>query len=295
MKIVRRFLVAPALARLIRKERGSARVAEGYFPTQSGRNSHVSLEGDQCHLVLVTTDQNGGPVEERTEVPRAHADALFDVCAGRTIYDRARIAVGDGREALVDRFAVPGALDLIAVEFQDPDDAASFLTPPWFGPEVTADPSYDPRHVALGGLPAVGDLPLSNEALDALLDTLEDRLGRGRYAQAPTARRPATDTSVIDALRRLASPDQTGQNGPEAAAPVETDTEAAPVSIEAAPAWPLTRQSYPRRAGEGETAPDARIDDVIATLSQALVTPAAEAPAMPDVERPVTRLRRLGS
>src|SRR3954451_19343380 len=215
MKIVRRFLVAPALARLIRKERGSAQVAEGYFPTQSERNSHVSLEGAQCDLVLVTTDQNGGPVEERTEVPRAHADALFDVCAGRTIYDRARIAVGDGREALVDRFTVPGALDLIAVEFQDPDDARSFLTPPWFGPEVTADPSYDPRNVALGGLTAVGDLPLSNEALDALLDTLEDGLGR---AQAPTPRRAATDISVIDALRRLASPDQTGQNGPEAAA-----------------------------------------------------------------------------
>jgi hypothetical protein len=263
--------------------------------------------------VLVTTDQNGGPVEERTEVPRAHADALFDVCAGRTIYDRARIAVGDGREALVDRFTIPGALDLIAVEFQDPDDAASFLTPPWFGPEVTADPSYDPRHVALGGLPAAVDLPLSNETLDALLDTLEDRLGRGRYAPtaAPTPRRPATDTSVIDALRRLASPDQAGQSGAEAVPAAQTDTEAAPVPADEPSARPLTRRNYPPRAGEAETAPvapagdgspgaDARIDDVIATLSQALgSTPGAEAeepgPGMPDVERPVTRLRRLGS
>src|SRR3954464_14196203 len=118
MKIVRRFLVAPALARLIRKERGSARVAEGYFPTQSGRNSHVSLEGGQCHLVLVTADPNGGPVEERTEVPRAHADALFDVCAGRAIYDRARLSITGGREAFVDRFTVPGALDLVSVEFE---------------------------------------------------------------------------------------------------------------------------------------------------------------------------------
>ena len=78
MTIVRRFLLAPSFARLIRKERGSQRVTEGYFATQTGRNSHVLVENGTCHLVLVTPEEGGAPTEERTEVPRAHADALLD-------------------------------------------------------------------------------------------------------------------------------------------------------------------------------------------------------------------------
>ena len=59
-----------------------------------------------------------------------------------------------------------------------------------------------------------------------------------------------------------------------------------------------TSRALPR--APSETSADARIDDVIASLSQALgsqsVAPEAEDPAaMPDVERPVTRLRRLGA
>lgn len=312
MQIIRRFLIAPSLARLIRKERPSARVAEGYFATQSGRNSHVSVEGGQCQLVLVALDANGNAVEERTEVPRAHADALFDVCAGRAIYDRVRLPLGNGHDALVDRFAVPGALDVVSVEFEAADEALSFAPPAWFGPEVTGDHNYEPRHVALAGLPAVGEVALSNEALDNLLDVFEDRTGRGRQglAQAPAARRSATDTSVIDALRRLASPDHSAEassEGPPA------DLHGSPMYEEPA-ALPLSRRNYSPRPGETDAGhpsgsiddvhtaaneAEARIDEVIATLSQALGTGGADAdepgPGMPEAERSVTRLRRLGS
>jgi hypothetical protein len=34
MTILRQFIIAPSLARLIRKERGGERVIEGYFPDQ---------------------------------------------------------------------------------------------------------------------------------------------------------------------------------------------------------------------------------------------------------------------
>src|SRR5215216_7168680 len=154
MTIIRRFLLAPSFARLVRKERGSVRMTEGYFPTQSGRNSHVLVEAGQCHLVLVTPEDGAVPGEERTEVPRAHADALLDVCAGKAVYERTRVALGGGREALVDRITHPGALDLVSVEFDDRDAAATFLSPPWFGPETTADAGFDRRAIALGGLPA---------------------------------------------------------------------------------------------------------------------------------------------
>jgi CYTH domain-containing protein len=296
MTIVRRFLLAPSFARLVRKERGSQRVTEGYFPTQSGRNSHVLVDGGQCHLVLVTPEDGAAPSEERTEVPRAHADALLDVCAGRTVYERTRVSLGNGREALIDRITHPGALDLASVEFEDRDEAATFLAPAWFGPEMTADASFDRRAIALQGVPPVGEVPLSNAALETLLDLLEDRFGRQRFAAAaPAPRRAASDSSVLDALRRLASPDQGAAEAPaEAAEPPRV----------------LTRQNFPVRseAGQPENPPEAgadadtRIDHVIAGLSQALGNqPAPEpeaqetAPTMPDVERPVTRLRRFGA
>jgi CYTH domain-containing protein len=288
MTVIRRFLLAPAFARLVRKERGSARVTEGYFPTQSGRNSHVLVEAGQCHLVLVTPE-DGAVSEERTEVPRAHADALLDVCGGKAVYERTRVALPGGREALVDRITQPGALDLVSVEFESRDEAAAFHAPDWFGPEVTAEAAFDRRAIALEGLPAVGEVPLSNAALEALLDVLEDRFGRAtRFAStaaatpAPaTARRSATDGSVIDALRRLATPGETA-----AANTVEPVQAAEPA---------------PHAAGLDAAEADARIDDVIASLSQALGTaseaPGAEEPAqaMPDVERPVARIRRLGA
>ncbi|HEX8663926.1 MAG TPA: hypothetical protein VF744_07855 [Beijerinckiaceae bacterium] len=286
MTVIRRFLLAPSFARLVRKERGSTRVTEGYFPTQAGRNSHVLVESGQCHLVLVTPDD--GASEERTEVPRAHADALLDVCGGKAVYERTRVSLG-GREALVDRITHPGALDLVSVEFDSRDDAGTFYAPAWFGPEVTADAAFDRRAIALEGLPAAGEVPLSNAALEALLDMLEDRFGRAtRFAAATAApppapaRRAATDGSVIDALRRLATPGETA-----AAAPVAEPVQAAE------PALPAASLD----AAEA----DARIDDVIASLSQALGTaPEAQgveepAPAMPDVERPVARIRRFGA
>ncbi|HEX8166118.1 MAG TPA: hypothetical protein VF601_10060 [Beijerinckiaceae bacterium] len=303
MTIIRRFLLAPSFARLVRRERGSARVTEGYFATQSGRNSHVLVESGQCHLVLVTPEDGAAPSEERTEVPRAHADALLDVCAGRTVYERTRVAIGGAREALVDRITHPGALDLVSVEFEARDDAAAFLPPAWFGPEVTADESFDRRALALAGLPAVGEVALSDAGLDALLDMLEDRFGRTRFAPAPAAapaRRATNDSAVIDALRRLASPDQPAEPAANAARP------AAPDAVEDAAARPLSRRNFPAR-GEGETeaaspdaGADARIDDVLASLSQALGTqPESEgeapAPAMPDIERSATRLRRFGA
>ena len=286
MTVIRRFLLAPSFARLVRKERGSARVTEGYFPTQSGRNSHVLVESGQCHLVLVTPD-DGAASEERTEVPRPHADALLDVCGGKTVYERTRVSLG-GREALVDRITHPGALDLASVEFESRDEAAAFHAPAWFGPEVTAEAAFDRRAIALEGLPAVGEVPLSNAALEALLDVLEDRFGRAtRFAAATSAaapspapaRRAATDGSVIDALRRLAT---SGEPAANTAEPVQAIEPAPPAaSLDAAEA-------------------DARIDDVIASLSQALGTaPEAEepaAPVMPDADRPsVTRLRRFGA
>jgi CYTH domain-containing protein len=288
MAIVRRFLIAPAFARLVRKERGAVRVTEGYFPNQSGRQSHVLVEGSQCHLVLVTPGNGGAPTEERTEVPRGHADALLDVCAGKAVYDRSRVAIGGGRDAFIDHLVTPGALDLVTLEFDDDAEAGRFQPAPWFGPDVSGRDGYDNRTIALQGLPGGTDVAISNAALEALLDTLENR-GMSRFALPP---RPAAagegGGEVLDTLRRMAASKPENEGLPPVATLQPAQT--APAAPAAAPA------PAPEAAATAEN--DSRIDDVIASLSQALGA-ADETPEQQprqgeavEVERWTSRLRR---
>ena len=288
MAIVRRFLIAPAFARLVRKERGAVRVTEGYFPNQSGRQSHVLVEGSQCHLVLVTPGNGGAPTEERTEVPRGHADALLDVCAGKAVYDRSRVAIGGGRDAFIDHLVTPGALDLVTLEFEDEAEAGRFQPAPWFGPDVSGRDGYDNRAIALQGLPGGTDVAISNAALEALLDTLENR-GMARFALPP---RPAAagegGGEVLDTLRRMAAskPDSEGLPPVATLQPAQTAPAAPAVAPAPAPEAAVTAEN------------DSRIDDVIASLSQALGA-ADETPEQQprqgeavEVERWTSRLRR---
>jgi CYTH domain-containing protein len=278
MSLVRRFLVAPSLVRLVRKERGAARISEGYFAPQAGRVSYVRVDGQNCHLVLVTSAPDGSASEERTDVPRAHGDALMDVCSGKAAYDRTGIALGGGREALVDRYAVPGELDLISVSFDGPEEAGGFSVPAWFGPEVTGDAAYDRHAIALQGPPQPGEVALSNAALEAVLDLVEPRFGFGRFGGAAKA---GDGEGTMKALRRVAG-------GAAVAAPVAAEAappaeEPAPVAAsapsepEAAPAEPHADPAPPEAAHEAPAEPaphvDSRIDDVIESLSQALGNP----------------------
>ena len=273
MSTVRRFLVAPALVRLIRKERGSARITEGHFAPQGGRSSYVRVDGQVCQLVLV----NGG-AEERTDVPRAHGDALLDVCPGKAAYERTAMPVA-GREVQIDRYVTPGSLDLISVAFDDEAEAGAFQAPAWFGREVTAEPAYERPALAIQGVPAGEEVSLSNAALDAVLDLIEPRFGFGRYGAA--ARAPEPDDGLANAMRRAAAapaPAAPPPQAPEPAAPpppepvAEVEPEPAPAAPEPHPAEaahheaPAAPAASPAEAAQG----DARIDDVIESLSQAL-------------------------
>jgi CYTH domain-containing protein len=199
MSITRRFLIAPPLARLLRRDRGGSRVTEGHFPNQTGRSSHVYLDGETSSLVLLTIAGDGSPREERTDVPRAHAEALLDVAPGKVDYARTRLHAA-GREIWVDRFVTPGPLDVIQVAFDDDEEAARFAPPSWFGPEVTSDSAFQTRSIALQKLPEQPEVLLSNAALDSLLDALENRFGAPR--PIASSRRAAGGE---DSLRRLSN------------------------------------------------------------------------------------------
>ena len=292
MSTIRRFLVASALVRLIRKERGGARITEGHFAPQGGRNSYVRVDGQMCQLILV----NGG-VEERTDVPRAHGDALLDVCPGKAAYDRTSLSVA-GREVQIDRYVTPGSLDLIGVTFENEGDAAGFQAPTWFGREVSTEPAYDRPTLAIQGVPPAEEIALSNAALDAVLDLIEPRFGFGRYGGARAAE---PGEGIAAALRRPVAPPPVTDPAAEDRAHAEPMVqEMAPEPTPAAPAHaePAGHAPEPEHeahhheahAPDAEVAPhepvhdgvpaaqpqagtghgDARIDDVIESLSQAL-------------------------
>jgi hypothetical protein len=210
----RRYLIASSLARLIRKERGGNRVTEGHFPNQADRSSFVVVEGEKGSLVLVHASP-GGPIEERTEVPRAHAEALLDVTPGKLDYLLTHLTVGT-RDIQIVRFVTPGPLDLISVSFESEDEARDFRPLSWFGPDVTTEAVYQNRSIALEGAPQAPDVPMSNAALNSLLDALENRYvaPRGYTTHAP-ARPPAETGSG----QRNAPPSAPPAQGGERATP----------------------------------------------------------------------------
>jgi CYTH domain-containing protein len=270
MSVVRRFLIAPALVRLIRKERGGSRITEGYFAPQAGRTSFVRVDGQNCHLVLTVKGADGVLNEERTEVPRAHGDALLDVCPGKAAYDRTALSVA-GREVLLDRYVSPGNLDVVSVGFDNENDARGFAVPAWFGREVSEEAAYERQAVALEGVPQAGDIALSNAALDAVLDLLEPRFGFGRFGNSsprPPEPRGEGDEGVVNSLRRIAGGGAAAAPAAAAAAAPEAAPEQA--AEQPAPAHEPVVEPAPGPAHDEQRPTDARIDDVIESLSQAL-------------------------
>jgi CYTH domain-containing protein len=252
VKAERRFLIAPSLVRLILKERFIAKtVVEGYFAPTPSRTHFVRVEpGAGSNIVLQTFGGPDSPVEERTKISPSQAEALLDVCAGQIAYRRTHVRIAPGFDAFLDRLEQPGALDLLAVEFDDPAGAAAFDPPGWFGPEVTGDLSYRRVALAVEGLPGAMTIEVDNAAVIALVDTLEGHAGQ-RQAMNGEAGHEARPAAPIHHEMRA-------ENG----RPVIPFAERAQASSHRAPAGRI---------------PDARIDEVLAGLSEALESTGAVA------------------
>jgi hypothetical protein len=145
-------------------------VVEGYFSPRSDRTHLVRIEQDRSLLVIVDRLQNE---TDEVEVPRAHAEALMDVAAGRLAFDRISLPLGDGEyAAILDRFVFPAHLDVISVLMET--GAEGGLA--WFGPEVTRRSEFSAEALALRLEPVLEDVSPTNAGLDALLDLLDGRL-----------------------------------------------------------------------------------------------------------------------
>jgi CYTH domain-containing protein len=171
MRITRRFLLAPSLARLIEKERAGHLVTEGYFPDQRRGSTCVRLEEGIGSLILVRHGSSER-VAEVTDLPQGHAEALLDLAKGGVAYRRIPLSLGP-RGVQVCRFSTPELLDLVLIEFERDEHARGFRPFGWFGREVTTDLSYQNRSLALVGFPQEPEVELTDGALNSLMDTLE--------------------------------------------------------------------------------------------------------------------------
>ena len=148
MAVVRRFLLASSLARLLQREGGPAdRLVEAYFPARSDRTQLVRVERGRASLILRSSASDGQASEEAVEVPLSHAEALVEVAAGTVAFDRTSLPLGRGVEGVLDRFIMPQGLDLLAVTITG--DPRTFAPPLWLGPEVTGDEAFEGNYPPL--------------------------------------------------------------------------------------------------------------------------------------------------
>jgi hypothetical protein len=200
--IVRRFLVAPGIARLVRRGIPGSPVTEGHFAAGPDRSIHVRVEHDECLLVL-RSGAEGSIDENAVAITRDHADALVHASAGTISYELSRMELESGHTASIHAFSEPSSLTLVEVQFRDAAEAESFEAPLWCATDVS---ECDNQTIALHQLSLVSDIPISNAVVEAALDALEHQelrsaLGRdGATAASSVAQLERMHAQMMDAI-----------------------------------------------------------------------------------------------
>jgi len=171
MTMLRQFLIAPSLARLLQRERGGERVVEGYFPDRPHHSISVQVEEDRSSLILSSDGIEGSP-EERAGIPHSQAQALLAVASGQVAYVRTSLLLGS-HQIHLQQVTESGPLSLLSVAVPQ-QETEQFQPLSWFGPEVSGERAYLPRRIALEGLPQAPEVELTEGALNSVLDLLEN-------------------------------------------------------------------------------------------------------------------------
>jgi CYTH domain-containing protein len=151
-EIERKFLVAEPPADLERHP--SEPLRQGYVALDGGVEVRVRRKGDR-HLLTIKSGSGRVRVEEELEIDERRFDALWKLTDGRRIAKtRHRVPLGGGLTAEVDVYEGELAGLVVAeVEFDSAEDADAFAAPQWLGREVTDDPRYGNRALAVDGRP----------------------------------------------------------------------------------------------------------------------------------------------
>jgi CYTH domain-containing protein len=133
----------------------SAQIDQGYLAiTDDGLEVRLRRYGDQSFL---TIKSGGGEVrlEEEIEIDERRFRSLWPLTDGRRITKRRYLLPSEGG-VRIELDVYDGALSGLVtaeVEFDSSAAASAFSPPPWLGRDVTEEPRYKNRRLALDGLP----------------------------------------------------------------------------------------------------------------------------------------------
>jgi len=147
VEIERKFLVARVPDDLGGTARG---IDQGYVALDEGAEVRVRRIGDELWLTVKGT---GGlaRVEEELRLSGEQFESLWPLTEGRRI-EKTRHTLPGGVEVDVYDGSLTG-LVVAEIEFASEEESAAFDPPDWFGAEVTDDPRYKNRALAVSGRP----------------------------------------------------------------------------------------------------------------------------------------------
>ena len=152
VEIERKFLLGELPAALAFARRRA--ILQGYLAIDG--DTEVRIRRTPAGSTLTIKHGSGEVrVEEELALAERQATALWELTEGRRLQKARRIMRVDGLDIEVDEYA--GALDglvVAEVEFIDEASSQAFDPPAWFGRELTGDPAYANRNLAMFGLPA---------------------------------------------------------------------------------------------------------------------------------------------
>jgi adenylate cyclase len=153
VEIERKFLVDPLPPGL--EAHPSSQIEQGYIAiTDEGVEVRIRRYGDHSFLTV----KSGGMtvrVEEEFEIDEQRFRALWPLTEGRRISKRRYLIPAD-QGATIELDVYDGALGGLVtaeVEFGSEAAAAAFTPPTWLGRDVTEEPAYKNKRLALDGLP----------------------------------------------------------------------------------------------------------------------------------------------
>ncbi|HZO07158.1 MAG TPA: CHAD domain-containing protein [Solirubrobacterales bacterium] len=189
-EIERKFVLDGLPSRLA--ERDGVAISQGYLTNGEGPEIRLRRAGEATLLTVKTGD---GEVREEVEVSLAPElfKTLWPLTAGRRIAKtRLREPLGEELVAEVDVYGEGlSGLVVAEVEFDSEQRSREFEPPPWLGREVTGDPRYANRELAMHGTAPIEQTEKKDEPSRSFrLKRKEDagdglrRIVRGRTAQA---------------------------------------------------------------------------------------------------------------
>jgi CYTH domain-containing protein len=133
----------------------SSSLMQGYLALDPAGAEVRVRRDDGTATLTIKTGEGLVRGEEEIVLEPSVFDALWPLTDGRrTVKRRYRVPLGDGLTAEVDDFADDLAGLLTAeVEFPDEATALAWEPPAWLGREVTGDPRYANRVLAVDGRP----------------------------------------------------------------------------------------------------------------------------------------------